>query len=265
MATLRLKILQAHKSQLDAAWNCKLDNSPFAKIYYVESGAGFLRHHDQEFKLMPGRICLIPPLSGLSYGCDNKVEIWWAHFSAEVLSALNLFEYLNFSFQIAPKNTEHMRIIISNLITIFNEDSPDAQLLSNGLLLQMLAPFIKKSGSKVNAEKQAQILRFQPALKHIERHLGEKISVSALAKKVSLERAYFSTLFAKVFGISPALYINRKRIENAQAILRGTETKLEAIASELGFTDGFHLSKTFKKITGISPSEFKKRNRRLTP
>jgi transcriptional regulator GlxA family with amidase domain len=102
-------------------------------------------------------------------------------------------------------------------------------------------------------------------LNHIEKHLGEKLSVTELAKKVSLERAYFSTLFSKIFKISPALYINRKRIERAQKLLCETDLKLEALAQELGFTDAFHLSKTFKKFTGVSPSEFRKRKANLIP
>jgi transcriptional regulator GlxA family with amidase domain len=148
---------------------------------------------------------------------------------------------------------------------LFNKGGIDSQLLANGVLMQLLASFVKKEDSQVNPEKREMILRFQPALDHIEKHLGEKLSVTELAQKVSLERAYFSTLFSKTFNISPALYINRKRIERTQKLLCETNLKLEAISQELGFTDAFHLSKTFKKFTGISPSEFRKRKPHLIP
>lgn len=265
LSTLRIKILHAQASQLDELWKSDLDNSPFSKLYYIESGSGYLRHHDNEFKLEPGHVYLIPPLSGLSYGCDSQIEIWWLHFTADVLMSLDLFDYINCSYEIAPKNISHIRIGMSNLIALFSKGGVDSQLLANGILMQLLASFVKEKGYQVNSERRELILRFQPAMDYVEKHLGEKLSVTELAKKVSLERAYFSTLFSKTFNISPALYINRKRIERAQKLLCETDLKLEAVSQELGFTDAFHLSKTFKKFTGLSPSEFRKKKAHLIP
>ncbi len=52
-------------------------------------------------------------------------------------------------------------------------------------------------------------------------------------------------------------FILRKKIAKAKGIMSESDRKLQDIAEELGFSDAFHLSKTFKKLTGKTPKEFK--------
>jgi len=77
-----------------------------------------------------------------------------------------------------------------------------------------------------------------------------------------LERTYFSRLFLNHMGIKPSDYIMRRRIERAKQRLWTTEEPLRAIAESLGFSDAFHLSKSFKRIAGMSPRDFRALRRR---
>jgi AraC-like DNA-binding protein len=54
-------------------------------------------------------------------------------------------------------------------------------------------------------------------------------------------------------------------VERAQRMLLESDATLQAIADRLSFTDAFHLSKTFKRIVGVSPSEFRSADHRLLP
>ena len=107
--------------------------------------------------------------------------------------------------------------------------------------------------------------RLLPVLKHIDENLGRGISVPELARVASYEKSHFSTLFAGLFGVPPMRYVNRKRIERVQLILARSNAKLEELAREFGFSDAFHLSKTFKRETGLSPREFRKSKRESVP
>jgi AraC-like DNA-binding protein len=50
----------------------------------------------------------------------------------------------------------------------------------------------------------------------------------------------------------------RRRAERAKACLWGTEAPLRAIAESLGFSDAFHFSKCFKRMTGVTPTDFRR-------
>jgi len=80
-----------------------------------------------------------------------------------------------------------------------------------------------------------------------------------LAELAHLEATYFSRQFSRRFGLSPVQYIQRQRIERAQRLLWETDATLSVIAEQTGFSSPFHLSKTFKKLTGMPPSEFRRR------
>ena len=88
--------------------------------------------------------------------------------------------------------------------------------------------------------------------------MKNKVGIIELSKSVHLERNYFSTLFKKVLGVSPIIYYHQLRCKAAQSLLQNRAITIEAIAQELGYVDAFHFSKSFKKIIGSSPSDFRK-------
>jgi transcriptional regulator GlxA family with amidase domain len=55
----------------------------------------------------------------------------------------------------------------------------------------------------------------------------------------------------------PVRYILQQRIRQAQLFLRQTDRTIDDVGETLGFVDGFHLSKVFKKFTGLSPGKYR--------
>ncbi len=92
-------------------------------------------------------------------------------------------------------------------------------------------------------------------LAHIHQHLGQPLSLSALAEVAGLSVWRFATVFRLQVGISPHRYICRLRVERAQALMREGLPPARA-ASEAGFYDQSHLSRHFKSICGMTPGQF---------
>ena len=94
----------------------------------------------------------------------------------------------------------------------------------------------------------------------LKSHLIEKVTLDQLARHCHTSTSALSHRYKKETGEPPLTAQHRMRIEHAKAlILRGFP--LKAIGYDLGYSDEFHLSKAFKRITGISPREFKKQGR----
>lgn len=95
------------------------------------------------------------------------------------------------------------------------------------------------------------------ALEYIALHYVEDISLHDIAEYVSLSENYFSNLFKQETGENLITYINKVRVENAKKILRNKSLKVYEVAEAVGYKNATYLSTMFKKITGISISEFK--------
>lgn len=89
--------------------------------------------------------------------------------------------------------------------------------------------------------------------------LEEKVNWSKLVSdQLFHEYNYLSTLFSSVEGITLEQYIIRQKIEKVKEFLFYDELNLSEIADKLGYSSIAHLSAQFKKITGQTPSQFKK-------
>lgn len=83
------------------------------------------------------------------------------------------------------------------------------------------------------------------------------MSIAQIATKCGVSECYFRRLFQEYSGESPVSFRQRHRIERAKQLLLSEENfTVSEIAQELGFSDVYHFSKTFKKHCGLSPSAF---------
>ncbi len=79
-----------------------------------------------------------------------------------------------------------------------------------------------------------------------------------IAKKMQHDYSYLSNLFSSIEGITIEKYIIRQKIEKVKELLVYDELSLNEISYQMGYSSVQHLSTQFKKITGMSPSHFKK-------
>lgn len=96
------------------------------------------------------------------------------------------------------------------------------------------------------------------AVKLIQQNYDKEISVQQIAEKVGLSPNYLSSLFKKELNLNFIDYLNYIRVENAKRLLRETGMKSYEIAEKVGFSHDSYFSKTFKKMTGINPNEYKR-------
>jgi AraC-like DNA-binding protein len=95
----------------------------------------------------------------------------------------------------------------------------------------------------------------QRALRHIELHFGQRLSLAELAEMAGLSVWRFATVFRQKVGLSPHRYICRLRVQRAQALIRDGMAPATA-ASEAGFYDQSHLSRHFKNWCGMTPGQY---------
>lgn len=95
---------------------------------------------------------------------------------------------------------------------------------------------------------------------HVQQNFSDvNLSVTWLSEKVYLSPTYLSNLFKKETGKTIGQYITAVRIERSKAFLRDKQFKLYHIAESVGYQDPNYYAKMFKKLVGITPSEFREK------
>lgn len=92
---------------------------------------------------------------------------------------------------------------------------------------------------------------------YLEEHLGEDLTLEALAKEAEMSTRHLLRAFTKHFGAPPHQYILQRRIERAKERLRSSDQPLADIATEAGFSSQSHLCSAFKRSVGVSPRVYR--------
>lgn len=122
------------------------------------------------------------------------------------------------------------------------------QLLRHQSAAGLPAP---RPGARLSAAALRQVRAY------VEEHLGDDLSLAALAGSVGLSPYHFARLFRASTGLSPHQYVIRRRVERARLLLATTGHSLAAIAQEVGFASGSHLSTHVRRLLGVPPGRLR--------
>ena len=89
----------------------------------------------------------------------------------------------------------------------------------------------------------------------------EQWPVARLARVSRVSQAHFARCFKAAFGVPPHRYLLTRRIERATALLRDTDIDVTEIAFTTGWSSLGTFGRTFRDVTGLSPGEFRERER----
>lgn len=92
---------------------------------------------------------------------------------------------------------------------------------------------------------------------YIEENLGEKISFEELASKLATSRRNFDRRFIKATGNTPVEYLQRVKVEAAKSTLEKGRKSIFEVMMEVGYSDDKSFREVFKKITGLSPLDYR--------
>ena len=145
------------------------------------------------------------------------------------------------------------------------ENDPQAATLALGLLTAVTSQLIRSvdlrypgtlSCSGQSSQLAAEII--ESTIRYINENISSEFGVAELAKHTNLSRGYFSLIFRRYTGSSPATFINRCRVTNVIRLLCGSQMNVLDAAMASGFQSASGFYKTFRAVCGMSPGEYMK-------
>ena len=97
---------------------------------------------------------------------------------------------------------------------------------------------------------------------YIEDHVDKKISIGQLSSKFAVGRRNFDRRFIKATGNTPIEYSQRVKIESAKKAFETTRKTINEVMYDVGYSDAKAFREVFRKITGVSPLEYRKKYNR---
>ena len=143
-----------------------------------------------------------------------------------------------------PLITKKDLLLIETILSQYFE----TKILSNELLCPVSSPYI---GNNSLAET---------VYEYVKRNYRNSLSTKQLSEVFFVNPSYLSRLFSQRFGITITEFITSTRVGHAKRLLLTTNAPIVSIALNVGFDDANYFARVFKKITGISPTEYRNKN-----
>jgi AraC family transcriptional regulator len=131
------------------------------------------------------------------------------------------------------------------------------------LAARLIHGYGEEQSAKTRAERPCQLdrVRLQRVLEYVELHLEEEITVAGLAEIAHLSPFHFTRMFTAAVGAPPYRYVSRRRLEGAMTALAAGRLPLSEIAYRAGFSSQASFNRAFRRVTGATPGEFRRRAR----
>lgn len=133
----------------------------------------------------------------------------------------------------------------------------------NELLDHYISSLLTVLGNEIKTENISGNLPYYDKLLEIRKNIhsrpSEKWTVDSICRQVNLSRSYFQLLYREAFGITCINDVIESKIKLACNLLESTSGTVSSIASMCGYDSDVHFMRQFKKITGSTPSEYRKK------
>jgi AraC-like DNA-binding protein len=229
-------------------------------IHYVVNGNGLFKLGDKSYTLKPGNVFLIEPGVLTYYEADkqNPWEYVWMGFNGTKAKHYISQIYNSDTFPIFTcNNANDLTQCIEEMISYSYEQNGRDLILQSYLykFIYLLMNNIKNLDKFPEEDISKKYV--EAAIIYINNNYCKNITINNIANHVNITRAYLYRLFKKYLDSSPQEFLINFRMERASELLKTSNFTIGDIARSVGYRDALLFSKIFKKINGVTPTEFR--------
>lgn len=248
------------------------------RVNYILRGKAMLIIDDQAFPVGSGHAVIIPPRGILTQADPTaEVEAYFINFDVSNLTLRDefltrLLEWFPF-YQVHDNDREILLYFFEQIFKEASHSNLGSCLIVQNLFCSLLIKMVRLA-----CEGEA-VFNLQPtainsthylisrAVSYIYQHIGNPVSVKAVADHLNISEIYLYKLFKEHTQQSPQTFILEYRMQLACEYLSNPEYSMKEIAQQLGFASADYFSASFHKYAGCSPSAYRQKQlpANLTP
>ncbi len=185
----------------------------------------------------------------------------WVKFSGEDMeSFLEEISFpLNIPFQV--ENAEDVHDWVRRIEQEFFMKDKNSVYMLDALMRELLLQLARQYAQGLGGmrDNRAKEQKFRQARSIIMSHLDQPWTIDDMANLLGLSPSRFSHMYTSIFHVSPKQNLLSERMNQAKFLLESRDYSVGEVASKVGYDNIYHFSKQFKKATGMSPTEYRKR------
>jgi AraC-like DNA-binding protein len=257
----------------------------FVEIGFITKGRA--RHHlarNQENPVLAGDVFIIDRFQPHYYTETHNLEVCYLLLGPATFNkSLEDFKHISTATGIFPSHSNQLILsspclhpaqetareietIIAKVRHELTRRNWGYQLMVEALLIELFVA-INRLTNEARANKilpdfdDINHQRINAVLTFIDRHFVDDLHLSDLARCACLHPQYLCRIFKEKTGMSMVEYLTHVRIGRARDLLKSTNDPVTDICFRIGFNDLSHFIRTFRKITGTTPLDFRRKSR----
>lgn len=255
-------------------WPGNGEAHPFPEIFYLSRGRHWLLIDQTEYALTAGQMIIYAPNSYHEAASrrpeDAEASVLTFDASSEILPTL-----YNRVISLTQKQQQVLNAVIDEGVAYFcgrnPQDTIRGMVLKEGIDpsrlwgLKKQIEFFLIDVYKTDTEQthvSGKMLRheadFERTVAYLRAHLAEPLTLEQIAAACLMSVSKLKLLFREKVQMGPINYWNLLRIEEAKRLIREGQQNHTQIAEALGFSSLHYFSRLFKKVTGMTPSQYAK-------
>ena len=264
-----LGLYQFGKEQCEPAHSFGPASRNHYLFHFVLSGTGKLmadnaKGETQIYQIKSGQGFMIFPRQITTYIADQHLpwEYVWIEFDG--LRAKEIVELAGLSLDnpVYRAHSKELREEMKKEMLYMAEHGEESPFHLIGHLYLFIDYMSRSSVSmRLSSEGRVQDFYIKEALTYIEQNFQNDISVEGIAKSCGLNRSYFGRIFKDAIGKSPKEFIMDYRMVKATELLKLTDLTIGDIGNAVGYPNQLHFSRAFKHTYGMSPREWRNKNK----
>ena len=236
-------------------------------LHVVLSGRGVLKAEGKEYHVHKGQMFLLREKEDLFYQADLQDPWYYVWITYCGTNAEKYLAFAGFTegVYVLDCNTDTMDFF--RLVTEILERphlKTSSELYRMSLALRFLSLAIESWENSGEAEHRKSNLSAEDYVRYAVQFMESNyssIKVSDVADYIGINRTYLTAIFKEKMQMSPQEYLMQVRMDKGRKLLLQTDVPINVVAQEVGYSDQLAFSKIFRKKNGLSPEQYRKKNR----
>jgi AraC family transcriptional regulator, arabinose operon regulatory protein len=241
---------------------CERENGAAEHILILNvDGVGWYEINGIRRSINPNEALLIPRDTPHIYGASDYLpwSIHWVHFiggNADFFaSQLPKDKY---TLSVHPETTERLRQLFTECTSSVSTNFVLHHMIyASETLHHLLACLFFSNHAFSPMLQTSQFHRLDSTLIFLQKNVHRSLTLSELAEHAQLSIPHFSRLFKEQTGYTPIAFFIHLKLQEAGKLLLISRMTIREISYELGYEDPYYFSRLFKKVMGMSPTQFR--------
>jgi AraC-like DNA-binding protein len=259
---LPVKLLYITKSKFDKDWHSINHTHHFTELLYITKGKGSFIFSNEEVPVKENDLIIVNPNVEHT---EKSVVDKPLEYIALGIQGLSFSSSDSAGSQISFYNYKHEQgfyiYYLHQLIEEVQNQQEDYELIVQNILEILLLKLMRKKAFQLEKTSTKKINKDIAFIKnYIKQQFREDINLDILADIGHINKYYLAHSFKKSVGVSPIEYLIQTRIRESKILLETTNYPIAVISTLSGFSSQSFFSQSFKRVTNLSPSQYRKIN-----